>query len=230
MEHPENIPAAASEKAVEEEFLRSLAEDYSCMIRVNLPENRVEALRFNPRVQQKYGSFVYKTEDYRQLMAEYVQRHADPAERAQLLYDLSPEHLGAYLETHRAMLCQCHETRQDTRLCHRIKAVPFGDSKTRVVLGIAYGLDAGESQKCVRSRANRLLVVGEPELAEILRPGYQVDEAASAQEAETLLNRSGDGYAVVITRRNPELLQAIRADTRYCLIPVIVAAEPGTES
>lgn len=225
-----SIPATVSESAVEEEFLRSLAEDYSCMIRVNLPENRVEALRFNPRVRQKYGSFVHKTGNYRQMMADYVQRHADPAERAQLLYDLSPEHLGAYLEAHRAMLCQCHETRQDTRLCHRIKAVPFGDSKIQVVLGIAYGLDAGESQKCIRSRANRLLVVGEPELAEILRSGYQVDEAISAQEAETLLNRSGDGYAVVITRRNPGLLQAIRADARFCLLPVLVAAEPGSEA
>lgn len=230
MEYSGSIPATVSESAVEEEFLRSLAEDFSCMIRVNLPENRVEALRFNPRVRQKYGSFVHKTGNYRQMMADYVQRHTDPAERARLLYDLSPEHLSAYLETHKAMMCQCHETKENTRLCHRIKAVPFGNSKTQVVLGIAYGLDAGESQECLRAHANCLLVVQEPELAEILRPGYQVDEAASAQEAEALLRQGEEGYAAVVTRRNPALLQAIRADSRFCLIPVLVVAEPGSEA
>ena len=231
MEQEYSVSAdTVSKDTMEDEFFRSLGEDYSCIIQVNLPENRVEALRFHPGVQRKYGSFVHETGNYRQMLAEYVQRHADPAERAQLLYALSPEHLGKYLESHKALLCQCHETKQDTRLCHRIKAALLENSRTQAVLGIVYGLDAGEAHECTLPRANRLLVVGEPELAEMLRPGYQVDEAATAEAAGAMLKRGDADYAAVVTCRNAGLLQAIRADTRCCLMPVIVAAEPGTES
>lgn len=231
MEQEYSVSAdTVSKDTMEDEFFRSLGEDYSCIIQVNLPENRVEALRFHPSVQRKYGSFVHETGNYRQMLAEYVQRHADPAERAQLLYALSPEHLGKYLESHKALLCQCHETKQDTRLCHRIKAALLENSRTQAVLGIVYGLDAGEAHECTLPRANRLLVVGEPELAEMLRPGYQVDEAATAEAAGAMLKRGDADYAAVVTCRNAGLLQAIRADTRCCLMPVIVAAEPGTES
>lgn len=231
MEKRNSVPTVVvSEDTVEDGYFRSLGEDYACIIQVNLPENRVEALHFHPGVQQKYGSIVYETEDYQQMMLKFVTRHADLAERARLLYALSPEHLGKYLESHKALLCQCHETRRDTRLCHRIKAAFLENSRTQAVLGIVYGQDAGETCKYTPFRANRLLVVEEPELAEMLRPDYQVEEAASAEVAEAMLKGTDAGYAAVITCRNNGLLQAIRADASCCLMPVIVTAESGAES
>lgn len=231
MEKRNSVPTVVvGEDTVEDGYFRSLGEDYACIIQVNLPENRVEALHFHPGVQQKYGSIVYETEDYQQMMLKFVTRHADPAERARLLYALSPEHLGKYLESHKALLCQCHEQRQDTRLCHRIKAAFLENSRTQAVLGIVYGQDAGETCKYTPPWENRLLVVEEPELAEMLRPDYQVEEAASAEAAEAMLKGTDAGYAAVVTCRNNGLLQAIRADARCCLMPVIVTAESGAES
>lgn len=220
--------AAMMEESMENEFFRSLGEDYSCIIQVNLPENRVEALRLNPRVREKYGSFVPQTGNYRQMMATYIQKHCDQSERAQLIHALSPEHLEGYFRTNKALLCECHETAQNTRLCHRIKVAPLGSSKTQVVVGIVYALDAGQVYNGFQ-QANHLLVVQEEELCAILRAVYHVDFAASEEAALECL-KTGGPYAAIITARNPGLMQFVRADSRFCLLPVIVAAEQGTES
>ena len=83
VEKRNSVPTVVvSEDTVEDGYFRSLGEDYACIIQVNLPENRVEALHFHPGVQQKYGSIVYETEDYQQMMLKFVMSHADPAERA----------------------------------------------------------------------------------------------------------------------------------------------------
>lgn len=157
------VPAAVTGDGQDaDELFRSLGSDYSCIFRVDLSKNRVESLR---------------------LMAAYVQKHADPAEQGRLLRLLAPEYLMQHLQTNRSLLCECHETQKGRRLCHRIKAVRLGQSKTNVVIGIVYAMSADEVHEDFQAHSNRLLVVGESELAEILRQNYEVEYADSVDAA-----------------------------------------------
>ena len=228
--YPDSREAQAQEAAAENELFRSLGEDYSCIMQVNLRENQVEVFRLNPRVRQKYGSFVHKAGNYRQMMALYVQKHCDPLEQPRLIQMLTPENLSKYLQTNKSLLCECHETAQETRLCHRIKVAPLGNSSDRVVVGIVYGLDAGEAHEGLQPRSNHLLIVQEPELTAILSQDYDVDEADSYEAAVVFLRQYEKPYAAIITRQDPKLLQYLRLDSRHRLVPVLAVAERGEEA
>ena len=224
------VPAAMTGDGQDaDELFRSLGSDYSCIFRVDLSKNRVESLRLSDRGQQTFGLFAQYEENYRQLMAAYVQKHADPAEQGRLLRLLAPEYLMQHLQTNRSLLCECHETQKGRRLCHRIKAVRLGQSKTNVVIGIVYAMSADEVREDFQAHSNRLLVVGEPELAEILRQNYEVEYADSVDAALYQL-KAALPFAAVIARHSLRLLHHLRSDARYRLVPVLVAAEPGSES
>lgn len=219
------VPAAVTGDGQDaDELFRSLGSDYSCIFRVDLSKNRVESLRLSDRGQQTFGPFAQYEENYRQLMAAYVQKHADPAEQGRLLRLLAPEYLMQHLQTNRSLLCECHETQKGRRLCHRIKAVRLGQSKTNVVIGIVYAMSADGVREDFQAHSNRLLVVGESELAEILRQNYEVEYADSVDAALHQL-KAALPFAAVIARHSPRLLHHLRSDARYRLVPVLVAAE-----
>lgn len=229
MENAISDAAASGEEQAVNELFRSLSGDYSCIFRVNLQKNQVESFRLNDRVQQTFGSFVQNVGNYRQLIATYIQKHADPAEQGRLLHMLSPEYLMQYLAGSKSLLCECHETQKGRRLCHRIKVARLGQSKTDVVIGIVYAMDADEVHESFQTHSNRLLVVAEPELADILRQDYDLEYVDSVDMALHQL-KSASPFAAVIAKHSPRLLHHLRSDARYRLVPLIVAAEPGTET
>lgn len=220
---------AGEAEQTEEALFRSLSGDYSCIFRVNLQKNLVEPFRLNDRAAQALGSFGKSTGSYRQWMAAYVREHVDPAEQGRLLHLLSPEYLMQYLAENRAMVCECHETRNGHRVCHRVKAARMGQSKTEVVIGIVYAQNIDEEDAELPEYSRRLLVVGEPELAEILRQEYDVELSDSVDGALHLLKNSRP-FAAVIARYSSRLLHHLRSDALYRRVPVLVTAEPGTEA
>ncbi len=222
--------ALPDERSAEDELFRSLGGDYSCIFRVNLAQNSVESFHLSGSVQQKYGSFVKNVGNYSHLMSAYIQKHTDTSERGRLIHLLTPEILSKYLETNKSLLCECHETRQGIRLCHRIKVARLGQSKTDVVVGIVYALNADEAHENFQLHSNRLLVVGESELADILRPVYDVEYVQTPEEAMQRLTGSEKAFAAVVTEQSLELVHCLRTDARYRLTPVIVATDPGQES
>ena len=221
--------AAVKTEKMEDELFRSLSGDYSCIFRVNLQKNQVESFRLNDRVQQNFGSFVRDVGNYRRLMMTYIQKHADSSEQSRLMHLLSPEYLMQYLASNKALLCECHETQKGRRLCHRIKAARLGQSQTDVVIGIVYALNADDVHETFQTHSNRLLVVGEPELSEILRQNYEVEFSDSVDMALHLL-RGDQLFAAVVAKHSPKLLHHLRSDSRYRLVPVLVVAEPGSEA
>lgn len=218
------------DETLEKEVFRSLSDDYSCIFRVNLRENRVEAYRLSEHIQEKYGDKIHIIDNYCQMMVSYILDHVERNEQEKLIQLLSPERLAMHLRSQKSLLCECHEVRDGRRLCHRIKAARLGQSETDAVIGIVYGLEADNAQGEYHVVSNRLLIVGEPELRAILEEDYQVVFAETTAGALACLESRDEGYAAILIGRDAELLHRLRSDSRFRRIPVIMVSEHGGEA
>ena len=232
-----------NQELTERDVFYSLSEDFSCVLLLDLEQNRVQLYRAAEGQKESIAALLQEQEDYRQWMLRCVLTHVEKNEQEQLIQSLLPEHLRAQLRAQGVVRLLCHGMQGRRRVAHRIKIARLDEAGNRAVVGLILGEESLEFRNAKKVQGGSIMIVADEELmpampVELLRGRYPLLLANSVRAAMKTLEEHSEEISVIFTRTGmpqcdgEELMRLVRADRRFQIIPVVLVTDedsPETE-